>query len=143
MYCDLLIVFFSLFFFKQKTAYEMRISDWSSDVCSSDLKAAIEVFAKPYGELIGKTAIELVIWAVEAGRQQYLTQLRASGSVRDFETTMRRANGDTVPVLYSGALVSISGQDYALSVMQDISERKRAEQQLRESVAMKIGRAHV
>src|SRR3546814_5392197 len=30
------IVYF--FFFKQKTAYEMRISDWSSDVCSSDLK---------------------------------------------------------------------------------------------------------
>src|SRR3546814_9744002 len=30
---------FSFFFFKQKTAYEMRISDWSSDVCSSDLVA--------------------------------------------------------------------------------------------------------
>src|SRR3546814_13964879 len=30
-----------VFFFKQKTAYEMRISDWSSDVCSSDLGAAI------------------------------------------------------------------------------------------------------
>src|SRR3546814_329684 len=29
-----------IFFFKQKTAYEMRISDWSSDVCSSDLAAA-------------------------------------------------------------------------------------------------------
>src|SRR3546814_3693889 len=29
-----------IFFFKQKTAYEMRISDWSSDVCSSDLGAA-------------------------------------------------------------------------------------------------------
>src|SRR3546814_6068379 len=29
----------SVFFFKQKTAYEMRISDWSSDVCSSDLGA--------------------------------------------------------------------------------------------------------
>src|SRR3546814_17447736 len=28
---------YSIFFFKQKTAYEMRISDWSSDVCSSDL----------------------------------------------------------------------------------------------------------
>src|SRR3546814_2097025 len=27
-----------IFFFKQKTAYEMRISDWSSDVCSSDLR---------------------------------------------------------------------------------------------------------
>src|SRR3546814_19529071 len=31
-----LVVFF--FFFKQKTAYEVRISDWSSDVCSSDLR---------------------------------------------------------------------------------------------------------
>src|SRR3546814_1434114 len=32
-----------VFFFKQKTAYEMRISDWSSDVCSSDLRAKIAV----------------------------------------------------------------------------------------------------
>src|SRR3546814_11365026 len=31
---------FFFFFFKQKTAYEMRISDWSSDVCSSDLLSA-------------------------------------------------------------------------------------------------------
>src|SRR3546814_6890992 len=30
-------LFFCFFFFKQKTAYEMRISDWNSDVCSSDL----------------------------------------------------------------------------------------------------------
>src|SRR3546814_14715599 len=47
----LFVIFFCcFFFFKQKTAYEMRISDWSSDVCSSDLpigKAA---------ELVGRTA---------------------------------------------------------------------------------------
>src|SRR3546814_8395089 len=37
--CMLVMLFcmFLFFFFKQKTAYEMRISDWSSDVCSSDL----------------------------------------------------------------------------------------------------------
>src|SRR3546814_8546979 len=34
------IVLCVIFFFKQKTAYEMRISDWSSDVCSSDLLRA-------------------------------------------------------------------------------------------------------
>src|SRR3546814_6192620 len=34
------MLFGLFFFFKQKTAYEMRISDWSSDVCSSDLDAA-------------------------------------------------------------------------------------------------------
>src|SRR3546814_11717085 len=41
------------FFFKQKTAYEMRISDWSSDVCSSDLKS----------DVIGPNAIPLYKWA--------------------------------------------------------------------------------
>src|SRR3546814_7664 len=35
------------FFFKQKTAYEMRISDWSSDVCSSDLIAVGKAQGKP------------------------------------------------------------------------------------------------
>src|SRR3546814_2085482 len=35
---------FFFFFFKQKTAYEMRISDWSSDVCSSDLEEAERKF---------------------------------------------------------------------------------------------------
>src|SRR3546814_1909854 len=39
--CFVLLLFFIFFFFKQKTAYEMRISDWSSDVCSSDLIAAV------------------------------------------------------------------------------------------------------
>src|SRR3546814_4452897 len=39
MYVLVSIVLF-FFFFKQKTAYEMRISDWSSDVCSSDLLRA-------------------------------------------------------------------------------------------------------
>src|SRR3546814_6820769 len=35
--CVAVDLFLCFFFFKQKTAYEMRISDWSSDVCSSDL----------------------------------------------------------------------------------------------------------
>src|SRR3546814_14843435 len=50
---------FFFFFFKQKTAYEMRISDWSSDVCSSDLFSysraetlddAFRIFAAADGE---------------------------------------------------------------------------------------------
>src|SRR3546814_2716019 len=51
LFCVFIVCMF--FFFKQKTAYEMRISDWSSDVCSSDLtperfgKGAIEGVAGP------------------------------------------------------------------------------------------------
>src|SRR3546814_18909116 len=37
------------FFFKQKTAYDMRISDWSSDVCSSDLPRPEVALADPFG----------------------------------------------------------------------------------------------
>src|SRR3546814_6533917 len=41
------MIFLLFFFFKQKTAYEMRISDWSSDVCSSDLFGADVDFLVP------------------------------------------------------------------------------------------------
>src|SRR3546814_1787747 len=48
---------FGFFFFKQKTAYEMRISDWSSDVCSSDLADGLRRGgrgkAEPQGEREG------------------------------------------------------------------------------------------
>src|SRR3546814_2748109 len=46
LYC-----FIVFFFFKQKTAYEMRISDWSSDVCSSDLLPdAARTFDEPFSK---------------------------------------------------------------------------------------------
>src|SRR3546814_8752815 len=45
----------SVFFFKQKTAYEMRISDWSSDVCSSDLRGAASC---AFGSLLRQQAID-------------------------------------------------------------------------------------
>src|SRR3546814_2852285 len=43
---NVLDLYLCCFFFKQKTAYEMRISDWSSDVCSSDLARAISCGAR-------------------------------------------------------------------------------------------------
>src|SRR3546814_12443953 len=52
-----LVIFF--FFFKQKTAYEMRISDWSSDVCSSDLRSMVL-------GLVGKDGLPL--WHAVAAR---------------------------------------------------------------------------
>src|SRR3546814_5258700 len=47
MFCS--VVFSFVFFFKQKTAYEMRISDWSSDVCSSDLAGGAYTVMEPVG----------------------------------------------------------------------------------------------
>src|SRR3546814_7848271 len=50
-----LVVFFVVFF-KQKTAYEMRISDWSSDVCSSDLSGRILAVDMTYAARCGWSA---------------------------------------------------------------------------------------
>src|SRR3546814_936972 len=59
------------FFFKQKTAYEMRISDWSSDVCSSDLlrKRLNEVAAIDFFGAHGRQAAQAAI--TEADRRSH------------------------------------------------------------------------
>src|SRR3546814_8557053 len=72
--CLLLCVFF---FFKQKTAYEMRISDWSSDVCSSDLLAtrpAATISARAFApldrllDLSARFSTESTCWLLPKGR---------------------------------------------------------------------------
>src|SRR3546814_9671128 len=50
------MLIWSFFFFKQKTAYEMRISDWSSDVCSSDLASV------PKSRLYGRYITHVWVW---------------------------------------------------------------------------------
>src|SRR3546814_7994556 len=59
------------FFFKQNTAYEMRISDWSSDVCSSDLRAH-DLLGQLDGRLVqqhvGRAAIHLLAYGLHHRR---------------------------------------------------------------------------
>src|SRR3546814_8239388 len=60
------MLFVHFFFFKQKTAYDMRISDWSSDVCSSDLEAMHGQYSRPPQSVIWATLsvgpIILILW---------------------------------------------------------------------------------
>src|SRR3546814_9100367 len=75
------------FFFKQKTAYEMRISDWSSDVCSSDLaifsgmalvlsRIPLETFARfafpAYGVVLTALFLVELIGGVAGGSQRWI-----------------------------------------------------------------------
>src|SRR3546814_3366572 len=58
------------FFFKQKTAYEMRISDWSSDVCSSDLEAQHNLgYLYERGHGVGRNPAEAAVWYRNAAIQ--------------------------------------------------------------------------
>src|SRR3546814_14640208 len=66
---------FCFFFFKQKTAYEMRISDWSSDVCSSDLLPVRRRVARPRFD----TNVELHF---RNGREQIALNINGQGLER-------------------------------------------------------------
>src|SRR3546814_9773508 len=100
------MMFLVFFFFKQKTAYEMRISDWSSDVCSSDLaeqEADDRIGRRPasmaeYGRILcfGETdeivnGQEIVGIAPAPDQPQLVThQLAHLGRQRSFITRCRR-----------------------------------------------------
>src|SRR3546814_14647283 len=81
------------FFFKQKTAYEMRISDWSSDVCSSDLVRAkldfllSEARAKPEPPPFPEagTEVEKTTWYFQHRR------------TKEFEELLERRDWDGLP----------------------------------------------
>src|SRR3546814_20215846 len=57
-----------LFLYKQKTAYEMRISDWSSDVCSSDLVAGVAATLPDVGILLGVLPTVALTAGLHSGR---------------------------------------------------------------------------
>src|SRR3546814_3893129 len=73
------------FFFRQKTAYELRISDWSSDVCSSDLLAKrLTLYRLRRPIVIGRDDALAVHWSAEgeAGRDRKSVVYGKSVSVR-------------------------------------------------------------
>src|SRR3546814_11307036 len=80
-----------LFFFKQKTAYEMRISDWSSDVCSSDLSSAQPDF---HLVLSYRAAI---LSLLRGDDMQMPYAVEAQGLVKDFGS-FRAVNGLDIAV---------------------------------------------
>src|SRR3546814_1210676 len=106
-------VLFSFFFFKQKTAYEMRISDWSSDVCSSDLRdngvladrRAVVVIDN--GELSDRGAVRAIGAAVLADRGAARALGKAYGTYRGTPTA-----GRARPLTQGGGLEGVRSEEH-------------------------------
>src|SRR3546814_7887782 len=87
-----------LFFFKQKTAYEMRISDWSSDVCSSDLLVINRPTDLKLSEMMEQMELEhqgladeaIVFWGGPVQPERGFVVHRQPGG---WESSMAVANG--------------------------------------------------
>jgi len=82
-------------------------------------------------ETIGKTTIELNLWGKLRDRKQFVKQLQKSGRVVNFETKFRRKSGELFTGWISGGGIQIRKKNYVLTVIHDVSERKRNEEMLR------------
>ena len=86
-------------------------------------------------ELIGHTARELNVWPRPSDRAQAIKQLQEKGSIRNKEVFLRTKSGELRLHSYSAETVIVAGHLCVLMVAEDITERKQAEQALRQSEA--------
>ncbi|WP_190274171.1 PAS domain S-box protein [Geitlerinema sp. PCC 7407] len=83
-------------------------------------------------EVIGLTTNELNLWANPEDREQIVQQLRERGSVRNQECEFRvRRTQESITGLFSAEVIDVEGQSCLLSVINNITERKRAEEAIR------------
>lgn len=84
-------------------------------------------------DVIGKTTPELNFWADMTDRNRYLQMMKNEGRVLNLESKFRKMSGEETPAMISGEIIEIQGEKCILSVIHDISDRKKAEAALRES----------
>jgi len=84
-------------------------------------------------EVIGHNASELGDWANFKERDRVVRMLKEQGRVHNEEVHLRTKPGETNTALFSAELINIDGEPCMISIARDITERKRAEEALRES----------
>ncbi len=84
-------------------------------------------------EISGRTTVELGMWVEPLERDRFLGLLRQQGKVLAMEADFYRKGGSVANCLISGESVELQKQHYFLSVLLDITDRKHAEEALRES----------
>jgi PAS domain S-box-containing protein len=82
------------------------------------------------GESVGKTSLELNIWADPENRKTLAKALQEKGSIENFEAIFRNKNGSIVIGLMSASLIDLNGVPHILNITKDITARKRIEEEL-------------
>ena len=86
-------------------------------------------------EVIGKTSIDLGIWANSEDRLKMVTNLRANNLVNNLECNFLRKNGSQLHVSLSATFIQLQGETFILSIVRDITEQKETEKKLSEHQA--------
>jgi PAS domain S-box-containing protein len=81
-------------------------------------------------EVIGRTALEFDIWKDPEERARTIEEILRRGGVRDREMMMKDKSGNLFWASYSAVAVEMGGEKYLLSLVDDITDRKRAEEEI-------------
>ncbi len=84
-------------------------------------------------EIIGRTILELNIWVNLSDRKQLFERLSSLGAIRNYEFEFRTKSGQIRMALLSAEMIELGGENCLISVSQDITEWKRATEELRKS----------
>ena len=84
----------------------------------------------PAADAVGRTADDLKLWDQSAARRQFEQDLQATGRVRNLDARLTTKTGWLLDCLASAEIVTIEGQRWVLTALQDITERKRSEAEL-------------
>jgi PAS domain S-box-containing protein len=98
-------------------------------------RAWLSSWGYEHDEVIGRTAIELGLWANPTERELFIEKLRTQSRVSDFETILCRKSGEQRNVALSAEIVNINGEDTILIQIFDMTERKQTAEMLRKSQA--------
>ncbi len=86
-------------------------------------------FSRP--EVVGRTSAELGLWARPEQIERFLAEVRAKGMVSGFEFVGRRRDGALGDILISSVLIDLGGTPCLISILRDISDQRRAEEEIR------------
>ena len=84
-------------------------------------------------EIIGRTSVELNVWANPEDRQKLLDGLKKDGEVKNLDAAYRMKNGDIRYGLMSATVIHLQGEPHILSITRDITDRRHDEEKLRDS----------
>ena len=113
--------------------HPIGITELETGCCLEVNEACLEIFGFRREEVIGQTTLMLRIWPDPQERVRFINRLKSEGMVRNLEVSMRMKDGERRQFIISTDLLTLGGKRCQLTIGNDITERKKAEEALRRS----------